>query len=156
MKLTLTPISAEAFAPFGTLHALPVEGARERLDPAMTNHRPEAPLRINLTRKTPSPLPVTFPALERHPFSTQTFVPIDCGRWLVVVTPKTTDGGPDMAGARAFLMEPDQGVTYAVDVWHAPLVAFDKPSCFLISIWRDGSAEDEIFADLPEPLEIGE
>ncbi|HWN49036.1 MAG TPA: ureidoglycolate lyase [Xanthobacteraceae bacterium] len=35
-------------------------------------------------------LPLEVKLLERHEFSSQTFVPLDVGRWLVVVCPHAT------------------------------------------------------------------
>lgn len=58
--------------------------------------------------------------LERHKFSTQTFVPMGAGvEYLVVVT----DGGdrPTLEGLKAFVARDKQGVCYGRGVWHAPM-----------------------------------
>lgn len=58
--------------------------------------------------------------LERHRFTTQSFVPMGAGvEYLVVVT----DGGdePNLDGLRAFVATDKQGICYGRAVWHAPM-----------------------------------
>ncbi len=90
--------------------------------------------------------------LERHPFTTQTFVPLTAdpaGRYLVIVAPSlpptaadegfpvpaTTNeqgtplpgrGLPDVAHLRAFIATIEQAVTYGAGTWHAPMVALGE------------------------------
>lgn len=72
--------------------------------------------------------------LERHPFTTQTFVPMGLAasdpstRYLVVVAPTLAptedfpDGGPpDLENTRAFWAHGAQAVTYGPGTWHAPM-----------------------------------
>jgi ureidoglycolate lyase len=94
--------------------------------------------------KQPSPfLPLRIEALERHAFSSQTFVPIDIGRWLVVVAPSDDQGRPDVARAHAFLPSPRQGVSYRPNVWHSGLHVFDRVAHLTVFMWLDGTAADE-------------
>lgn len=58
--------------------------------------------------------------LERHRYSTQSFIPIGTGvKYLVVVT----DGGdePNLDGLKAFVATDKEGVCYGTAVWHAPM-----------------------------------
>lgn len=91
--------------------------------------------------------------LERHPFTTQTFVPLTkdgkTSRYLVVVAPtlpsskpdealpvprKENDGKgrlpgsglPDLTQLRAFIATGEQAVTYGAGTWHAPMVALGE------------------------------
>jgi len=68
----------------------------------------------------------------RHEFSSQTFVPLDVGRWLVVVCPHALLGGPDVAHGRAFIAGPDQGITYRMNTWHHGLTVLVRPGRFAI------------------------
>ncbi|KAH9906716.1 ureidoglycolate hydrolase [Xylariomycetidae sp. FL2044] len=90
--------------------------------------------------------------LERHPFTTQTFIPLTADstkRYLVIVAPSLAalthhheesspplpapsrdprrgrpgPGLPDVRGMRAFVARGDQAVTYGAGTWHAPMVA---------------------------------
>lgn len=66
--------------------------------------------------------------LERHRYSTQSFIPMGAGvKYLVVVT----DGGdkPNLDGIKAFVATDKQGVCYGTAVWHAPMsIVGDKVS----------------------------
>ena len=88
--------------------------------------------------------------MERHEFSSQSFIPQEGGRWLAIVAPHAAGGGPDMARARAFLARPDQGVTYGANVWHHPFTVLDREARFVIVMWRDGTKGDEEFVEVPE------
>jgi len=83
--------------------------------------------------------------LERHEFSSQSFVPLDVSRWLIVVAPHAREGGPDRTAARAFIATGAQGVTYRADIWHHGLTVLDRPARFAIFMWRDGTTTDEEF-----------
>ena len=73
--------------------------------------------------------------LERHPYTTQTFIPLGLSaidsatKYLVIVAPtgpSTADfpelGPPDLDNLRAFLAHGGQAVTYGSGTWHAPMV----------------------------------
>jgi ureidoglycolate lyase len=88
--------------------------------------------------------------LERHPLSTQLFVPMTAGRWLVIVAPPGPE--PDVTAVRAFLVRPDQGVTYRPGVWHHPLIALDSAADFVCLVWEDGTAADCEVRPIDGPL----
>ena len=92
--------------------------------------------------------------MERHEFSSQSFVPLDVGRWIVMVAPHAAGGGPDMTRAKAFLPAPGQGVTFGANVWHHPMTIFDKPATFAVFMWLTRGTGDEEFFTLPEPVQI--
>jgi ureidoglycolate lyase len=94
--------------------------------------------------KQPSPyLPLRIDALERHEFSSQTFVPIEIGRWLIVVAPSAAPGRPDAKRAQAFLASPRQGISYRPDTWHSGLHVFDKVARLAVFMWIEGTPADE-------------
>ena len=93
-----------------------------------------------MTFRPPTPdRPLKSETLERHEFSSQSFVPVDVGRWLIVVAPHAAKGGPDMADARAFIANGQQGVTYKPDTWHHGLTTLDQPGRFAVFMWRAGT-----------------
>ncbi|KAI0014900.1 ureidoglycolate hydrolase [Xylariomycetidae sp. FL0641] len=86
--------------------------------------------------------------LERHPFTSQTFVPLGVGpsdsrSYLVIVAPtlpatdadsglpapegKPGRGRPDLGRLKAFLASGNQAVTYGAGTWHAPMAALGPP-----------------------------
>ena len=97
---------------------------------------------------------VTITALERHPHSTQSFIPIRSGRWLVALAPTLSDGSPDMANVRAFLAGPEDAICIHRNVWHAGLTALDGPAEFAMMMWRADAGDDGIVHTLATPLTL--
>jgi ureidoglycolate lyase len=144
MEIRARALSAEAFAPYGDVVEAPAHSGRAYFATSLGNLRPAAEPKLWMLTKQPSPfLPLTIEALERHAFSSQTFVPIDIGRWLVVVAPSDEQGRPDVSRAQAFLPSPHQGVSYRPNVWHSGLHVFDNAARLTVFMWLDGTAADE-------------
>lgn len=155
MNVKLQPLTAEAFAPFGDVLTIPAAPGRSYFDAALSNLRGEAKASLSIARREDlATLPFQATQMERHEFSSQSFVPIDVGRWLVMVAPHAPAGGPDMAKARAFLPAPGQGVTFAANVWHHPMTILDKPATFAVFMWLVKGAGDEEFFTLQTPVTI--
>lgn len=58
--------------------------------------------------------------LERHKYSSQSFIPMGAGiKYLVVVTDGIKE--PNLEGLKAFVATDKQGVCYGTGVWHAPM-----------------------------------
>ena len=150
MILRAEPLTSAAFLPYGEVIECPAMPGRTYFEDALATLRPKARPSISLTVKEPlAAMPLRSTIMERHEFSSQSFIPQEGGRWLVIVAPHAAGGGgPDMARARAFLARPDQGVTYGADVWHHPFTALDRPARFVIVMWRDGTRTDEEFVDV--------
>lgn len=146
MEIVLSALTQEAFAPFGDVIDIPDVAGRTYYEDALGNLRPtaRASLSVSLKPET-SERPLKVEMLERHEFSSQTFMPLDVGRWLVVVAPHAKSGGPDLAGVRAFLVNGKQGITYRPNTWHHGLTVLDRPGRFAVFMWRDGSQGDEEF-----------
>src|SRR5271168_2083501 len=107
-SIQLKAVTAEAFAPFGLLLPTPALGQpRLELHGELTNLRATAKPRLTLATASPRILPLTATEMERHIHSSQTFVPIDCTSYLVMVVPHGADDRPDPTGARAFRVPGD-------------------------------------------------
>ncbi|WP_459618632.1 ureidoglycolate lyase [Bordetella sp. 2513F-2] len=140
------PLTASAFAPYGEVLEIPRTPGRRYFDDTLANLREQARASLSLIHCEPTPLPLRVTALERHRYSSQSFVPLAVDRWLIVVAPHAPDGGPDAARAQAFVGGPGQGITYRADTWHHGLTVLGQPADFAIFMWRDGSEGDEEFA----------
>ena len=76
-----------------------------------------------------SDLIIDISVLEKHPQSSQTFIPIgvkSCHISHIVVTALTHPSKPDepdLSTLKAFICSGNQGVTYGKSVWHAPMIA---------------------------------
>ena len=102
-----------------------------------------------MTNRPPTPLPLQANLLERHEFSSQTFLPLEAGRVLIVVAPHAASGGPDVKRAQAFLASARQGFTYRPNTWHHGLTVLDRPARMAVFMWCDGTAADEQFVSVP-------
>ena len=146
MEIVPQPLTKEAFAPFGDVIDVPNEAGRIYYEDALGNLRPEARASLSMSFKEETPeRPLKAELLERHEFSSQTFVPIDAERWLIVVAPHAKAGGPDTSAVRAFIATGQQGVTYRADTWHHGLTVLDRPGRFAVFMWRVGGDGDEEF-----------
>ena len=146
MDLTPQPLTREAFAPFGDVIDVPQQAGRTYYEDALGNLRGEAKPSLSMSFRVPTPdRPIRSELMERHEFSSQTFVPVDVARWLIVVAPHAKAGGPDLTGVRAFIANGKQGVTYRANTWHHGLTVLDRPGRFAVFMWRDGGKGDEEF-----------
>ena len=146
MEIVPQPLTREAFAPFGDVIDVPTSTGRTYYEDALGNLRAGAHPSLSVSQREPTAdRPLRVDMLERHEFSSQTFVPLDVGRWLVIVAPHAKAGGPDLAGVRAFIASGHQGVTYRANTWHHGLTVFDRPSRFAVFMFRDGGKTDEEF-----------
>lgn len=149
------PITHEAFAPFGALLAAPENFGRTYYDEAMSNTRPDARASISVARVEPvKSLPLDAVQMERHRFSSQSFLPMDGARYFAIVAPHGADGGPDTERARAFLVDGGRGITFRADIWHHPMAALDRPSTFGIMMWLDGTTGDQELVTLASPFRV--
>ncbi|CAM4304984.1 ureidoglycolate lyase [Bordetella muralis] len=148
------PLTVEAFTPYGDVLTLPTRAGRNYYNDALSNARKEAGPSLSLSLREPSPaLPLRASMLERHQYSSQTFIPIDVEQYLVVVAPHLPQGGPDIMQARAFLASGNQGVTYRADTWHHGMTVFGRPACFAVLMWSTGGEGDEEFVEV-EPFDV--
>jgi len=142
IELVAGPLQPELFPRFGIVVRAPTEPARIQLTTALNNLRSDARATLTASRSLPQSLPLTSYTMERHRYSTQTFLPLDCARYVAVVAPNAVDGGPDMTAALAFLVPGDTGISYAADTWHHPHLVLDRPAAFAVLLWRDGTTDD--------------
>lgn len=135
--LEIEALTRDAFAPFGDV--IDAEGARHitinqgfarrfdgqaRIDVATQG----GGVNVSLFTAQPRPAPIEIALMERHPLGSQLFAPMRARPWLVVVC----DDPRDAASYRAFRATGRQGVNYARNVWHHPLLALDADSLFLV------------------------
>jgi ureidoglycolate lyase len=136
--LAARPLTAESFAPFGTV-----------IDKAATEPRPmnagmarryhdlatvrvtgdDGRVVVGLVEAEPYPLPLTFRLVERHPLGSQAFIPLSAAPFLVVTCP---DEGGRPGRPQAFVTRPWQGVCYAPGTWHGVLTPFGQAQDFVV------------------------
>ena len=144
------PLNPKDFAPFGEVLAMPDTPQRVYFQEALGNLRPHASPSISTILKEQIPdLPFEINVMERHEYSSQSFMPAQVKSWLIVVAPNTPEGKPDMDRVQAFLADASHGVTYRPNIWHHELTVFEEPAKFNIFMWRDQTASDEEFFQVP-------
>ena len=156
MHLIAEPLRGDAFAPYGDVLEAPKDPGRVYFNGSLGNGRTDARPSLSVSHALPlATLPLQATRMERHEFSSQSFMPLDAGPWFVIVAPKAPHGGPDAAKARAFVAGPGQGVTYRADTWHHPLTVLERPARFVVFMWQNGSTTDEEFVTLDQPFTVG-
>lgn len=155
MKIRARSLDPSEFAPFGqVLGAGGASETRQEFAGRLANGRAAALANLAFIRNPPNVSPLRVPALERHPHSSQLFVPMRGTRYLVVVCPPTADGAADLPRIAAFIAGDGQAINYDVNVWHAPNRALAGPGEFVMLRWDDGTADDTEWCQLATPLEI--
>ena len=137
-RVAARAITAEAFGPFG--HVLATA-------PSAVAPEGRSPTAGAVFEVVTAPGPTaaethTVGLMERHPLSTQAFVPLDRAPYLVMVAPDAADGGPDLDRLAAFVVPGDVGVQYRVGLWHTPMTSLVAGARLVLHVHKDGSAMD--------------
>jgi len=149
-ELTPEPLTAEAFAPFGSVIQASEEAVQldinqghairyDRLAEIDVGDGGGAGA-ISLFRARPLAEP-ELRVFERHPLGSQTFVPLSGRPYLVAVAP----AGPfDPSKIRLFHAEGHQGVHYRKGVWHHFLLVLEESDFLVIDRAGPGDNCEEI------------
>jgi ureidoglycolate lyase len=154
VSLEVRPLTRAAFAPFGDV--IETEGADMRLINGGTTERFHdlahvdiagggARVLVNIFRGRSFAPPIDIKMLERHPLGSQAFIPLQNRPFLVVVA---EDDGGRPGVPSAFLCQGHQGVNYARNAWHHPLISLEQTSDFLVvDRGGEGNNLEEYFFD---------
>jgi ureidoglycolate lyase len=144
-RLEATPLTREAFAPFGDVVEwganAPItinEGFAERVNNLARIETTGETAKVNISIFTARvrPGPIRIRMMERHPLGSQLFYPLQDRDWLVVVCIDPRD--PETY--RAFRANGRQGVNYAPNIWHHPLLVLTNDERFFVVDRGDLSA----------------
>ncbi|RXH13848.1 ureidoglycolate lyase [Bradyrhizobium guangzhouense] len=151
--LSIEPLTKQAFSPFGEVieadGAIPLsinQGfARRFNDLAYIDVAAEGgQTNISWFVASLRPAPIAIRLMERHPLGSQLFMPLNGADWLVVVCSDPRDA----ASYRAFAATGQQGVNYARNCWHHPLLVLKDASSFLVVDRKgDGNNLEECWLD---------
>lgn len=157
--LVAQPLTSEAYAPYGdVIHSdassvvtSANQGTAEKYHGVATvsNLFPKGNGKINMCifhcRPT-GELPLTVKLLERHPYSSQAFIPLTDGKtkgYLVIVALNGKDDKPDMSTLKAFIATSKQGINYRQGVWHHPMVVLENTTDFACIVHESGVPDDD-------------
>lgn len=134
--ISIQPLTAQAFAPFGDVIALRGEPDKMINQGMCGRHHDLAKLDfvdaragISLFDAVPRSLPYTLDMMERHPLGSQAFLPMSEHPFLIIVAPDA-DGAP--GAPVAFVSAPGQGVNYHSGTWHGVLTPLHAPGLFAV------------------------
>lgn len=142
--VTAKPITEAEFAPYGGLVATGLQipasftfpNAQKSLEVVPTTNRyADAPSQVpgrhvlhveRVDSKIPEgkPRSLVLERMERHPFTSQTFVPMggaEVGYLAIVADGNAANDAPDLATLKVFSVGEGQGVCYEAGVWHASM-----------------------------------
>jgi ureidoglycolate lyase len=94
----------------------------------------------------PAVLPFPLRLMERHPISSQGFIPLGQTEFIVVVAP--SDVQPDVPHLRAFRARAGQGVNLHPGVWHHPLIALDLTDFLVVDRTISGAIADQDYEEV--------
>ena len=157
--MIIAPLTKTGFAPFGEViesdgaeHYPINQGFAERFtDLAHVDvSAGGGSVNVSMVIANPRPQPIALKLMERHPLGSQIFFPLQDRPWLVVVC----ENPHDAKSFRAFSAGGQQGVNYARNAWHHPLLVFDADSRFLV-VDRKGPGNNLEEISLERPLFYG-
>lgn len=146
-SLAPRPLTAKTFAPYGDVIEASAEGPIRIINEgnaqrfhdlaALTLEDSGGKASVSILRAMPLPEPLTLKIMERHPLSSQAFVPLSGQPFLIAVAPA---GDLKPNAISVFLANPSQGVNYHPGTWHHYCLALNELSDFLVV---DRVADDE-------------
>jgi ureidoglycolate lyase len=129
--MNIEPLTRQAFGLFGdviemTSKPLSInQGFADRFDDLCKVEGDG--IKVSLFSARPRPQPIKIDMMERHPLGSQAFYPLQNEEWLVLVC-----ADPNIEKSfRCFRASGQQGVNYAPNTWHFPLLVFG-PSRFIV------------------------
>lgn len=146
-QIKIEPLTKAAFAPFGDV--IETKNATLKVINGGTTERFHDLMKIDVAdqsghaivsmfRGQPFDFPIEIKMMERHPLGSQAFIPMGKFPFLVVVA-ENINGVP--ATPRVFKAEAGQGVNYAKNTWHHPLLSLQNTSDFIV-IDRSGEGNN--------------
>ena len=161
-KYVLIPqaLTAEAFAEFGdvinTEHSVSElinEGNTEKFGDlaAIDTDAEGGTTAVHIYRSQPRSLPLSIEVMERHPLSSQAFMPLHSRPFLMIVAPAGETLQSD--AVRAFVSNGKQGINLRRGTWHHYQVSLQEKSDYLV-IDRKGPGANFDERRLSPPLVI--
>ena len=113
----------------------------------LANGRPDARPNLFTAHTGVTALPHVFTAMESHPWSSQSFMPMGAETIVIGVALPGRDGQPDLATLRAFAATA-QGFSYRAGVWHLPVASLSRSIPIIGFMYEDGTPQDCVWAEV--------
>ncbi|MEE2960682.1 MAG: ureidoglycolate lyase [Myxococcota bacterium] len=165
MILPIQRISRELYSPYGDLIAgkdgsgggeVANQGTAEAFHnlASFKNLRPDsASPSISVFRVQPlSQTNLRLKLLEKHPYSTQFFIPMNAVAYLAIVA--LGDEHPEVDTLKVFKVPGNQAIGYHPGVWHYPMVALERVTDFVTMTYQIGNSEDCVIQEFNKDMEL--
>lgn len=163
MQVQAVPLSVENFAAYGQVLSSNNNSTSEKVNLNTADRFDFLAKPCNLRSDTAKPNfcifksipqaknPIPIRMMEKHPFSSQLFSPMNAKRYLVIVA--LGEDIPDLQTFAAFVATGTQGINYNpgnddtsslldIGVWHHPMIALDNETDFLSFVYEAGDDDD--------------
>jgi ureidoglycolate lyase len=153
--ISLEPLTAASFKAFG--HVVAHSGDQRRFDfPAAFAHSTSlaSPGMWVNRMKAHRASSLLVSSMECHPHSAQTFIPLGCGRCVVIVCESDDGGEPEPSTLRAFVTDGRQGVCLLPACWHFAFTAIDTDSDVAVLFASCSQSGGTRIADLDRAVEV--
>ncbi len=104
---------------------------------------------LSIFRAKPFSFPLRIQLMERHPISSQAFVPMGEARFLVVVAEPGKQ--PEPHELLAFLTNGRQGINYRPGTWHHPLATLTPADFLVVDRKGPGEGHDQDYDEVTYP-----
>lgn len=160
-ELQLSPLSAEAFAPFGDVIDGDVPCERLSINEGNTQRHhalaqidcteADGTAAISLFKAQPIDDAFVLRFMERHPLASQAFINTSGNPYIIVVAPA---GDLDEQAIQGFLAQPSQSVNYHRGTWHHYLMALRDDSDFVVvdRIGPGNNCDEQTLEDPIKPV----
>lgn len=162
MLVKVKPLTRKGFAPYGDVidkggaWVFSTNGGQaERFHDLarVVPGRPDARTLVSIFHSRPFPLPLQILLMERHPISSQAFIPLNDRRFIVVVSNAALQ--PTQVNFRGFVTNGTQGINYHPGIWHHPLITLEEGDYLVIDHAGPGPQFDQDYEEvLFEPGKI--
>lgn len=159
-ELALSPLTAEAFAPFGDVIDSNAHGERYAINTGLTERLSNisavdcdaegGSAAISIFKASTIPEGFVLRTMENHPLGSQSFVNCSGAPYAIVVAPA---GHLDESAIRGFFARPDQSITYRRGTWHHFLLSLGGSGDFVV-VDRVGPGNNCIEQTLTKPLRL--
>ena len=153
MEITIEKLTKEKFQEFGDVLSLKDNYTYKKINNGYTNRYDLSKfitnekeinnnISISIFQGLQRPSPLIINMLECHPIASQSFMPLQNGDWLIIVS-KGNSKKPNLDYLKCFIADTHHGVNYYPGTWHHPLITLEKKQDFLV-VDRDNIEKENL------------
>ncbi len=137
--LTPTKLTDDNFAPYGEV----IRFREDKLLSAVSKTSDNSDTSIKVITAAQASYPFNVEFFEKHPFSTQAFIPMNQGKFFVVVAPMSGGDSFDINTLKCFITDGSEGIMYHVGTWHSAFSCLDAHKTFAVIDRHPALGDDE-------------